>query len=299
MDASIRDISRVTREYFLNSYDFLKRKYKRQHAIKDIENFENFPEIMLQNLRALFVLSTGRCGTDFLNHVLKKFEPLDVHHEGDSKFAIASRYLYDHSHEISQRGGELAFLAGRHHALQDAYLFNKIYIETNNRLTFFAPFILSVLPHVRFIHLVRHPGEFVRSGMRRGYYTAHSIADYTKIRPKDTDEAQGKWAKYSRVEKISWLWYRTNKFIEKIKLMHPEKVLFIKSEQLFNDTEQTVSLISEFAGFDAGPDIEINVGPKNMQRAGHYPHYQNWSNVDKNAMKTITGELAAKYNYHL
>lgn len=299
MNASIRDINRVAREFVLTSYDFFKRKYMRQNAVSSINNFENFPETMLQNLRALFVLSTGRCGTDFLNHVLKKFDPLDVHHEGDAKFAIASRYLYDHGYEITQQGGELAFLAGRHHALQDAYLFNKIYVETNNRLTFFAPFIQNLIPHARFIHLVRHPGDFIRSGMRRGYYTSHSIADYTKIRPRQTDGVHEEWDSYSRIEKISWLWYQTNRFIEEFKARHPEKVLFIKSEQLFSDTGDAVSRIGNFLGFDPPSDITINIGPKNTQRSGRYPHYENWNNKDKTIVKDIAGELAAKYNYHL
>lgn len=298
MNINVRDIQMVSKNFLEHSYEYFRRRYLRRNALNHVQDFQNFPEEMLKEVNAVFVLSTGRCGTDFLYHVLKPFSPLDVHHEPKSKLATTSRHLYNNRHQINQKGGELAFLAARNDALLDAYLFKKIYMETNNRLTFFAPFIENILPKVRFLHLVRHPGDFVRSGMRKGYYTEDKLSDYSKIRPV-TEEMQKKWESYSRLEKISWLWYQTNAFIEQFKWEHPDKVLTIKAEHLFRDPEEVVHQLNDNLNLGIGEIGRIRVGPKNVQRSGKFPRYPNWAEEDKKKMKSIVSNLADIYDYNL
>lgn len=297
MKTTIRDFSEVAKEFALESYDFFKRKYLRQQALRNIHDFDDFPELVLQNAEALFVLSTGRCGTDFLHYLLKPVTQMDVHHEAEPKMAIASRFLYQNN--INHRGGEVAFIGARYNAIQDAYLFNKIYVETNNRLTFFAPYIESLMPNAKFMHLVRHPGDFISSGMKRGYYKNDKIVDYSKIRPRESSIFQQEWDSYSRLQKIAWLWHETNLFIEDFKQKHPHKVLTIKSEQLFDQPGEVGMKLLRYMGINDPVDFKVDLGPKNEQRTGSFPKYKDWSTEQKQQIQTLVQELAQKYNYQL
>lgn len=297
MRVTIRDFSEVAKEFALESYELIRRKYLRQKALKEIQDFDDFPEFVLQKAQALFVLSTGRCGTDFLHHLLKPVKQMDVHHEAEPKMAIASRFLYQNN--INHHGGEVAFIGVRYNAIQDAYLFNKIYVETNNRLTFFAPYIESLIPNARFVHLVRHPGDFVTSGMRRGYYNSNKIVDYSKIRPRESSIAQQEWNSYSRLQKIAWLWNETNLFVERFKENHPDKTLTIKSEQLFGQPAEVATNLLRYTNISEPMNLKADIGPKNKQRTGSFPRYKDWNFKQKQEIQVIVEELALKYNYQL
>lgn len=298
MKYGIRELSGVLNEIISNSTNYFKTKYLRQKAIEKIQDFHDLPEKVMRDTKALFVLSTGRVGTDFVTHLLQQSESLYVKHEADPGLGTASRYLYDHD-LVNHEGGRAAFLAARYHLIQDSYMFGKTYVETNNRLTFFAPAIRDLLPNAQFIHLVRHPGAFVRSGMRRGYYTNDYIADYGKIRPTEQDEAFEKWDSYSRVEKIAWLWYRTNLLIEDFKKSCPERVMMVKSDELFKQPDAVVADILKFANEPMPGRLKTDLGPKNKQHSGFFPRYDRWEDVDKERLRSITGELAKRYEFNL
>jgi hypothetical protein len=48
------------------------------------------------------------------------------------------------------------------------------------------------MPNVKFVHLFRHPGEVVRSGMRRGWYNGHP-SDRYRIEPGQHDPMRRLW----------------------------------------------------------------------------------------------------------
>lgn len=298
METGIRAFNGVLKDFWSTSVDFFKTKYKRQKAIDRMQDFSDLPERVLKDTKAMFVLSTGRCGTDFLTHLLKQSAALHVEHEAEPRLAMASRYLNDNN-LLNQEAGKAAFLAARYHMIQDAYMFEKRYVETNNRLTFFAPAIRDLMPQAQFVHIVRHPGAFVRSGMRRGYYTDEYIADFGKIRPTPEDEVYDEWESYSRIEKISWLWFRTNTLIEEFKESCPDKVMMVKSEELFRAPGTVAKDILNFMNETPPSQFKTDLGPKNKQRSGNFAHYDRWSDEYKEKLRSIAGDLAHKYDYNL
>jgi hypothetical protein len=303
MQLSLKRVNGLFKEFFTESYDFFKRKYLRQRALEKFQTMGDSPEYIMRCMPSLFVLSTGRCGTLYLTSLLNKIKEFDVHHEATPKLSVAAKYMYEH--EVDLKGGVAAFLAARHHLIQDAFLFDQIYIETNNRLTFFAPYIEHVMPKARFLHLIRHPGDFVRSGMRRGYYDYDSRTESNpsvgmrKIKPENGEAAIEEWDALTRIGKISWLWYQTNQFIEDFKEEHPEKVMTLKSEYLFSDPNNAVSDVLGFMNLCLEESLVVESHVKNKQTAGSFPRYENWSQENKNSMKAIVGDLATKYGYRL
>jgi hypothetical protein len=252
-----------------------------------------------ENVSPVFVLSTGRSGTLLLNELLSISAYAYPLHQPRPELIRVSKLAYE---EIYQKPEifEEVFRTCREELVFDAVKFNKIYIETNNRISFFAPVILNVFPNAKFIHLVRHPGDFVRSGIRRKWYSGSHEHDLGRILPVK-GEYKERWSRMSNIEKIGWLWNETNKFIENFTKRVPQnKFLFMKAEQLFKDINITKKIYEfiELPDFNEKKVAKIIKSPVNVQRKGQYPLYKDWKGEDKSQLQMIT-TLAQKYGYYL
>ena len=132
-----------------------------------------------------------------------------------------------------------AFMAGRYEAIRDCHLQNLRYVETNNRLTFFAPAMAALFPNAKFIHLLRHPDSFVSSGIQRNWYTGKTITDEGRIAPaKDLGIER-------QQDKIAWLWNATNAFIDDFKEgAGKDRTLTVRSEDLFSNAEEAERILN-------------------------------------------------------
>lgn len=241
-----------------------------------------------------FVLSTGRCGTAFLTQVLRGSGKLSVQHTPKPELEYVSSLV--HHDRPSGEALDLAVLAARFELLVDAYRAGKMYVETNNRISFFAPALARLLPNSRFIHVVRHPADFVRSGMRRGYYADGVVQHQRLMPPRGTD-----WSSWTELEKIAWEWNQINEFIESFKVTIPsDRVLTVRSETLFRDPAALASLLGFVGvGDDAALTRRLNnrpLKPVNEQRTGRFPAYVDWSDADKARLKRLAS-LAPAYGY--
>lgn len=244
----------------------------------------------------VFVLSTGRCGTAYLTEVLSRSPGLSVRHTPKPELEYVSSLV--HRTRPTPEALDLATLAARFELFVEAYRAGRTYVETNNRITFFAPALAHLLPNARFIHVVRHPGDFVRSGMRRGYY-APGVVQHQRLTPPDFPE----WSSYSEVEKICWEWNEINSFIEHFKeSVAADRVLTIRSEAMFREPDAMLAVL-DFLG--TGEDEELVTAitegqfkPVNVQSKGSYPKYEQWPEADKVALRQIA-TLAPNYGYEV
>jgi hypothetical protein len=133
----------------------------------------------------VFVLSTGRTGAALLTELLLLADGVDVHHTPRPELVRVSRRAYE---EI---GGNLdlfveVFKTAREELLLQSVRRGRRYVETNNRVTFFAPAAAVEFPDAKFIHLTRDPATFVRSGLRRNWYSGTHHHDIGRIVPSAT-----------------------------------------------------------------------------------------------------------------
>lgn len=296
----VKDILFYLRELASLNNNFIKEAIKNYLVSKKtgIVYDQSLIDKIQNEYQPLFVLSTGRCGTLFLTKLLENIKELDVLHTPKPEFFYYSRMAYQKYLEQPDVVKQV-FLASRMELVIDSYRRNRIYVETNNRITFFAYAINEVFPKARFIHLIRHPADFVRSGVRREWYSGKDKNDLGRIRPGNE---MREWAKYSTIEKISWLWNETNKFIEDFKtdLNNNERILTVKAEDLFH-AETTAIDIMNFIGIKDVPVKKISKifkQPVNVQKKGKLNRYSEWDEKHKNVLKKhIT--LHQDYNYQL
>jgi len=250
--------------------------------------------------RPVFFLSTGRTGTKWFAELLKEDKKLSVFHSCVPDLAIQNKFIYEFPNTDPALKNETTkeiFLSAREEYLIYANKTQKQFVETNNQFVFFAPMIAKLIPHAIFIHLYRHPGEFVRSGVRRKWYDQEDLSKYKLITNNkiDTDE----WQNLSEIEKIAWLWNETNEFIEDFKKSIPSERFF---EFNFNelDTENTLKL-AQFIGADISPqNIQSRLNKsENSQQQGSFKTYNDWSEEDKKQLIDRCGKLAKQYGYKL
>lgn len=253
----------------------------------------------------VFFLSTGRCGTAWISHVLESKEDLKIYHHPEPVMRSQGKLAYEMNLKREERNSnELLllkemFLAGREDLLMNCARANKRPIFTDSRSTFFANEMLELFPSAKFIFIHRHPGEVVRSGIRRSWYKAEQQSELNRIIPQKGEAFFKEWPRLSDIEKISWLWRETNLFIENFSKSVPAGNFYEISFNFWS-AEKIADMMS-FLNIDLKQDEISNWMTKriNVQAESPYPKYKNWSEKEQQSLKDICGDLAAKYNYHL
>lgn len=286
----------ILKSVFTDAWKYISGK---KYLEKKVKNYIILPEKIFNGSKPVFVLSTGRTGTELLTRLFALDENIEAYHEPKPQMVYAAKIAYE-SYTSNISAKKLAFLSSRYDSLKTSYLRSKRYVETNHNLTFFADAIYNLLPQSKFIHLVRNPASFVRSGMRRNYYKGHDYDD-GRILPRTEDISSEQWKAFDQLEKIAWLWNATNQFIENLKeLFSEDRIITVRSEDLFNDPN-TFLQISDFINIEKMNKDKLKKlisKPKNFQYKGEFPKYEDWDNKQKNKLKNIA-TLAKKYNYQL
>lgn len=239
-----------------------KRRVKLKNRVAALkqqdDNFADLEKKVLASLRASFVLSTGRCGTMYLTKLLEQAKAeLDIYHKPTPEFFNLNNELYHSAADIDCLSR--VFKYARFDAFKEAYQLGHHYIETSCKTTFFAPAIDKLMPQCRFLHIVRHPEEFVRSAMARGYYNSN-YANQSRIFPRDINT----WESYNLVEKNYWNWLATNQFIENFKQNTSKDTFTLKAEDMFSNDEVRESSIDFLSFGVARPKLGENIGKVNV-----------------------------------
>jgi len=121
---------------------------------------------MYDTYKPVFILSTGRTGTQFLALLFQDSKVIEAHHEAFPNLQYFSNFAY---HSQKKKGTlEKIIDTARVELMLESYIKDKIYVESNQCLTFYAYALMKLYKNSKFVHIVRHPGDFVRSGIRKG-----------------------------------------------------------------------------------------------------------------------------------
>ncbi|MCI5166258.1 MAG: hypothetical protein D3903_09225 [Candidatus Electrothrix sp. GM3_4] len=299
---TLSQIMRILR-FTTRTYEQVQVEYYAKLSSCTPDGQDEEQDIPTEEMQPIFVLSTGRCGTKTLAALADLLPNVNSHHEPDPKLLEAS-YLYFMKlcPEIPANFWQGLLAVSRDELIRQATRKDKVYFETNNRLALLCEALAAHYPKAKFVHLVRHPYDFVRSGMRREYYNDHPW-DFVRVTPLPDDPAVTTWNTRSQLEQCAWLWTATNAHIDAFLQNIPEdRRLFMRSENIFNnvgDSVQTVlSFIANGSNLPNTAKIEKVLGMKlNLQTYGNFPKSDGWSTEEKKILLHHCGVLMKKYNY--
>ncbi|MTI83710.1 MAG: sulfotransferase [Firmicutes bacterium] len=285
-----KEILYLNKEYFRHKVRVLKEK-------NSSPNYSVLLDDLRGNYGPIFVLSTGRCGTRFLTNILQLGKDVDVYHMPQPELIYHSKKAYEEGTKRFDTFKEIVY-ASRIELIQQSYFLNRKYIETNNRITFFAPHLFSLFPKARFIHLIRDPINFIKSGMSRGWYSGWHRHDSGRIIPKHCD---GFWPSMSQECKLAWLWKETNLFITNyLDQMPQSQFLIIRAEDAFSSTEKLLKIIK----FCRIHDMSVRRVEKVAKRPANkgkvaVPDYSQWDKHIQLEIHDVVSDLAKRFNYRI
>jgi len=253
------------------------------------------------DLKPVFIVSTGRTGTQFLAEFFDHYQETMAFHEPSPSFLRkALKYVR----------GEIPFNKMKI-LLQKRRLpyFNlakrkgcNYYIEANNRLFPMLAPLEKAFPEARVIHIVRDGRDYVRSGMSRNWYTEEDETRRLKSMAVPEDPWHEEWHSMSRFEKICWRWQKKNEFIAK-NIDNFDHSLTVKFEDIFHSNDNRgLRRIADFIGLDSNTTdllIEKLISQKiNANKRYEIPKWTEWSLNRQKAFDKIAGShMRQYYNY--
>lgn len=251
--------------------------------------------------RCVFVLSTGRTGTETLARLLSCHPAIDAHHEPSPTLLPERQAAFA---EVYQRPGHFLaiFRRARRLPITHSFLRGKVYAETSARLTFFAPVICNALPRARFVYIHRHPAEVVRSGMRRRWYDGHPADRWRIVPPPGSVESQ-QWSDWSTFEKVCWYWKAYNRFALDFLARHGHARVFVLPFVAFarRDTS-TFARLFEFLGVEPLSEqtmVQVLTQRFNRQEAGEFPEPDRWDAWMRQRLIQICQSEMAELGYSM
>lgn len=229
-------VKKVFADWLQNNRRFITEQFEqRKINLQKSYDFSKLFEIVHEQAAPVFVLSTGRSGTALLTKIFGHHAGARVYHAPVPELVWYSGFAYNNYRDKPQEVAA-AIDASRYDLIRNAFLLDLVFVETNNRITFFAHQLAELYPKGKFVHLVRNPLAFIKSGLARNWYSGGNIHDEGRIRHKD----EIRWNTWKPEEKIAWLWNETNQFIEDFKQQTDStRYITIKAEDLFRDAAVT------------------------------------------------------------
>jgi len=253
----------------------------------------------------VFVLSTGRVGTATLAQICGLAKNVFAYHEPHPELFGLSRLSYQltaqqPADEYVITALQEGFLTARRELMDYSLYCQRGYVETGPQPTFLAPFILRSVPNVKFIHLVRDPKKFTRSGMRRKWYDGHPY-DCWRITP-DSESIYGKqWSSFSPLEKNLWLWAETNRWARDFSKTLPSgRCLLVRCEDIFAADSDEIGGIFHLLGSEMPSLRQISriLGKQlNVQTTGTFQEPNNWLTQVESKLAQFVQETAADLGY--
>jgi hypothetical protein len=260
---------------------------------------------MYNEYSPVFVLTAGRSGSKFIAELLNLSPGISAYHEPRPTLQYFSNFACHHQHLAETLNGMIA--AARMEMVLETYISGKVFVESNQCLTFFAPALAGLFHNAKFVHLVRHPGEFAASAARKGWYVNDTIWENGRPRPAAADP----WSGRTLVQKLGWLWNANHRFLQDfLGSLEPSRVLVIRMEDMVSAVDKASALFS-FCGVNAPAKERIRERqatkvnflwidpqePPNMRKDPDFPAYKDWTAAMRNELWEMVGATAVGFGY--
>ena len=251
-----------------------------------------------RSTKCLFVLSTGRTGTSTLIRLLNLSPRVSAFHEPKPNLVREYRRAYSSVTTRPDRYRRL-FEGARRRLISRECPNGEVYAEAT-LLKFFAPVIAEMLPNAKFLHLHRHPGEIIRSAMRRRWFQDNPLDRY-RIVPQPGDWAHQHWQDWDAFSKSCWTWHAENEyFLRLVQNIGADRVLQLPFDEWTDRSTGAYERVFDFIDIDP-PDrgsaqTVLNV-KHNEQTSGSFPTYEQWTASQRQTLAEIASDTMDQLGY--
>lgn len=252
--------------------------------------------------KRIYILSTGRTGTNFLAQVLNdNIDDFNIGHQQIGSRAInifanlpfendIYLYLLYKLFNFFNRGvppkSTIDPLLSV--ALYKLIKFNKI--KTN----------------IKIVHLVRSPEDFVTSFLNwkdqswKRKYILHFLLPFWNPVPLFHGVSFKRWVLMTKFENFCWVWTFKNTMFDDLQCLQKKNYHFLKIEDLIqsqNKKDYLKSLL-KFCGVKPPKKLKLNTDIKvNRSKGNKFPKYKDWSDRYRFLLSEYCKDLKIKYDY--
>lgn len=245
------------------------------------------------NTKPVFILSTGRTGTNYLAKFFDSAPNTTGVHEPKPSRRLkmwSNARLAEHVSDKQMADVIIKFRQNKIRSINDGY-----YIESNPFLVGFAPVLDKVFPNSHTVQVVRDPREYVRSAINHGatkglkkLLNKHLPYWHLKIDPsyKIHDPVDP-------VQRFSIYWLCINEFLINA-CENKENYHLVKFEDLFGADKRNLEGLAK----DMGVEVQnIDTTPANKSRYKVAESWHEWSREDCVILHRICSPLMQKLGY--
>lgn len=246
----------------------------------------------------VFVITTGRSGSMTLINLLQRSRQIQAYHEPEPNRLDLLPHAFTHGF-TDPKQFEKPFINARASPLASASVSGCLYVEST-LLKFCTPTIAAMMPQARFLILHRHPGEVIRSAMRRGWYAGHPY-DSFRPTPRLDDPARDQWEQWSAFEKNCWLWQADNRFhLTLEQSLAPHRTMRLAAADMFSAKPDRLAPLFRFLNIDPLDDQTIRSTLSqhhNQQKGGQFPTFDQWTRTQRATLDRIAGPVMQTLGY--
>ena len=257
-----------------------------------------------EQLRSVFVVSSGRTGTNAIAHYLGEcFEDVTALHE--PKPSRNLRVLSTARLANRKTSGQLAEALARSRRSICQNLSTSVYVESNPYLFGFIDVLPEVFNAPLLLHIVRDPRTMIRSALnfksQRGikWFFSRFVPNWI-LKPELLEASPEKtWSQMSHVERIAWYWVTVNSHIQNMSKHFPDRSRRIKYEDLFQPDGSGIRDVASWIGLKEKPDLLDGMLQErfNASRGREIGSWDNWPEEDRRTVYKVCGELMEEYGY--
>jgi|AntDeeMinimDraft_5_1070356.scaffolds.fasta_scaffold01025_5 acetyltransferase-like isoleucine patch superfamily enzyme len=286
-----RDLHSFQHKFEKGSFsDFLGQKISKAQIFKKNLTLLQKKEIG-ESEQLVFVLSTGRSGSNAIANFLNNWNQVTAFHEPFYTFlkVLSSNYL---AGKISKNETKRELL----HLYSSACVAKKgkIYVESDQKLVPLLPFIIEIFPNAKYIWLIREPSSFLKSAKARGWFKDDKpifndtglilqpeyFSDGARLYKEQLIETEKE--NFSQEEEILFYWEYWNKLIEtKLRPISKSCKFILKLENLENDK----NALKKFLSLDSKEQFEVK--KTNKVRSKHRSKYVEPQIKDPNHLEDL------------
>ena len=259
----------------------------------------------IENKKQIFILSTGRSGSQSIAKVLATNPNVVARHE---PFEFMIKMSTDFLHGVVS-GDKIERILSAFYRSAKLTEEQLVYVESDQKLVPITHLLNKILPKSKFLWLIRNPYEVVRSTYYRGWFSnkelEYPVVDeepevyasniYVANRPIGyicNQMTEEEWKSMSPFERNCWYWRYWNEMIEnQLKKIDRDRWEVYDLSQLDKRTKE----ISKFIG----GDFKYNF-IKSNQSTYEKKDYKDWTSDQKNFLEkwcvSYYNELSNKYD---
>lgn len=245
----------------------------------------------------LFVMSSGRSGTQLISDLLDASGKAVVFHEPNFREDVSTMDILRSDAEQALRYWQ-EFRSVEVYRRWKAAPNASMYGEVNGTIRYQAHAIKQLYPRAKMLLLARDGRGVVRSVMGwPQFYNPGSKGAYA-LAPLPDDPFYLAWPRMTRFEKVCWQWRDTNESL--MRFIPPSHWLAL--EHVTSDFNYFTERFSRNVGIDIPHEVwQAKVSHKSRNASGEYgfPAWEEWSGEQQESFVRICGGTMIKLGYEI